>query len=55
MRLRRADGYRTFTRFLIPEGKDRTDFFRQYPFAWFGILCESRARSSTRSRSGASC
>jgi p-hydroxybenzoate 3-monooxygenase len=36
-----ADGSRTFTRFLIPEGKVRTDFFRQYPFAWFGILCEA--------------
>ena len=36
-----ADGSRTFTRYLIPEGKVRTDFFRQYPFAWFGILCEA--------------
>jgi p-hydroxybenzoate 3-monooxygenase len=36
-----ADGSRTFTRFLIPEGKVRTDFFRQYPFAWFGILAEA--------------
>ena len=27
--------------YLIPEGKVRTDFFRQYPFAWFGILCEA--------------
>ena len=36
-----ADGSRTYTRFLIPEGKVRTDFFRQYPFAWFGILCEA--------------
>jgi p-hydroxybenzoate 3-monooxygenase len=36
-----ADGSRTFTRFLIPEGEVRTDFFRQYPFAWFGILCEA--------------
>src|SRR3954453_10132155 len=26
-----ADGSRTYTRFLIPEGKVRTDFFRQYP------------------------
>ena len=34
-------GPRTFTRFLIPEGKVRTAFFRQYPFAWFGILCEA--------------
>jgi p-hydroxybenzoate 3-monooxygenase len=36
-----ADGSRTFTRFLIPEGKVRTDFFKQYPFAWFGILAEA--------------
>jgi len=36
-----ADGSRTYTRFLIPEGKVRTDFFRQYPFAWFGILAEA--------------
>jgi p-hydroxybenzoate 3-monooxygenase len=36
-----ADGSRTFTRFLIPEGTIRTDFFRQYPFAWFGILAEA--------------
>ncbi len=36
-----ADGSRTSTRFLIPEGKVRTDFFRQYPFAWFGILAEA--------------
>ena len=36
-----ADGSRTYTRYLIPEGEVRTDFFRQYPFAWFGILCEA--------------
>jgi p-hydroxybenzoate 3-monooxygenase len=36
-----ADGSRTFTRYLIPEGEVRTDYFRQYPFAWFGILCEA--------------
>jgi p-hydroxybenzoate 3-monooxygenase len=36
-----ADGSRTFTRYLIPEGEVRTDFFRQYPFAWFGILAEA--------------
>jgi p-hydroxybenzoate 3-monooxygenase len=36
-----ADGSRTFTRYLIPEGKVRTDFFRQYAFAWFGILAEA--------------
>jgi p-hydroxybenzoate 3-monooxygenase len=36
-----ADGSRTFTRFLIPEGAIRKDFFRQYPFAWFGILAEA--------------
>ena len=36
-----CDGSRTFTRYLIPEGAIRTDFFRQYPFAWFGILAEA--------------
>ena len=36
-----CDGSRTSTRFLIPEGEVRTDFFRQYPFAWFGILAEA--------------
>jgi p-hydroxybenzoate 3-monooxygenase len=36
-----ADGSKTYTRFLIPEGEVRTDFFRQYPFAWFGILAEA--------------
>jgi p-hydroxybenzoate 3-monooxygenase len=36
-----CDGSRTYTRFLIPEGSIRTDFFRQYPFAWFGILAEA--------------
>jgi p-hydroxybenzoate 3-monooxygenase len=36
-----ADGSRTYTRFLIPEGTVRKDFFRQYPFAWFGILAEA--------------
>src|SRR5919112_2250906 len=35
-----CDGSRTYTRFLIPQGEVRTDFFRQYPFAWFGILAE---------------
>jgi p-hydroxybenzoate 3-monooxygenase len=33
-----ADGSRTYTRGLIPQ---RRDFFRQYPFAWFGILAEA--------------
>jgi len=28
-----CDGSQTYTRFLIPEGTIRTDFFRQYPFA----------------------
>src|SRR5690625_4144540 len=36
-----CDGSRTSTRFLIPENSVRTDYFRQYPFAWFGILYES--------------
>jgi p-hydroxybenzoate 3-monooxygenase len=33
-----ADGSRTMCRFLIEQ---RQDFFRQYPFAWFGILAEA--------------
>lgn len=36
-----CDGSRTGTRFLIPETTVRTDHFRQYPFAWFGILAEA--------------
>jgi p-hydroxybenzoate 3-monooxygenase len=36
-----ADGSRTYTRFQIPQPEVRTDFFRQYPFAWFGILAEA--------------
>src|SRR3954470_9945482 len=36
-----CDGSRTYTRFLIPQGEIRTDFFRQYPFAWFGILAQA--------------
>jgi p-hydroxybenzoate 3-monooxygenase len=36
-----ADGSRTMCRFLIPQPEVRTDFFRQYPFAWFGILAEA--------------
>jgi p-hydroxybenzoate 3-monooxygenase len=36
-----CDGSQTYTRFLMPEGSIRTDFFRQYPFAWFGILAEA--------------
>jgi p-hydroxybenzoate 3-monooxygenase len=36
-----CDGSRTYTRFLIPQGEVRTDFFRQYPFAWFGVLAEA--------------
>jgi p-hydroxybenzoate 3-monooxygenase len=36
-----CDGSRTSTRNLIPKDSVRTDFFRQYPFAWFGILAEA--------------
>jgi p-hydroxybenzoate 3-monooxygenase len=36
-----ADGSRSYTRFLMPEGTVRKSFFRQYPFAWFGILAEA--------------
>ena len=36
-----ADGSRTMCRFLIPQPEVRKDFFRQYPFAWFGILADA--------------
>ncbi|MDM7489763.1 4-hydroxybenzoate 3-monooxygenase [Rhodococcus indonesiensis] len=36
-----CDGSRTSTRGLIPEPQIRTDHFRQYPFAWLGILAEA--------------
>lgn len=35
-----ADGSRSMCRRLIPEDV-RTDNFTEYPFAWFGILCEA--------------
>jgi p-hydroxybenzoate 3-monooxygenase len=35
-----ADGSRSMTRSAVA---DRKEFFRQYPFAWFGILCEAPA------------
>lgn len=36
-----CDGSRTATRNLIPEPAVRTDYFRQYPFVWFGTLAEA--------------
>ena len=36
-----CDGSQTYCRFLIPEGSVRRDYFRQYPFAWFGILASA--------------
>jgi len=35
-----ADGSRSTCRHEIPEAQ-RRQFFREYPFAWFGILCEA--------------
>jgi p-hydroxybenzoate 3-monooxygenase len=35
-----ADGSRSICRFEIPESL-RTHYFREYPFAWFGILTEA--------------
>jgi p-hydroxybenzoate 3-monooxygenase len=35
-----ADGSRSITRQEIPTGA-RRDYFREYPFAWFGILCDA--------------
>jgi p-hydroxybenzoate 3-monooxygenase len=37
-----ADGSRTMCRYLVP---DRRDSFRQYPFAWFGILAHTAPSS----------
>ncbi len=36
-----CEGSQTRSRSLIPEGEVRRDYFRQYPFAWFGILAEA--------------
>jgi p-hydroxybenzoate 3-monooxygenase len=35
-----ADGSRSLCRHQFPEAQ-RRQFFREYPFAWFGILCEA--------------
>ncbi|CUR58704.1 P-hydroxybenzoate hydroxylase [metagenome] len=35
-----ADGSRSICRQEIPRDQ-RADYFREYPFAWFGILCEA--------------
>ena len=35
-----ADGSRSVCRQEIPR-EQRRDYFREYPFAWFGILCEA--------------
>ena len=35
-----ADGSRSICRFEVPESL-RTHYFREYPFAWFGILTEA--------------
>lgn len=37
-----ADGSRSTCRRAVPE-PERRQFFREYPFAWFGILCEAPA------------
>ncbi len=36
-----CDGSQTSSRFLIPAGSVRRDHFRQYPFAWIGILARA--------------
>ncbi|GAA4683197.1 4-hydroxybenzoate 3-monooxygenase [Nocardioides nanhaiensis] len=38
-----ADGSRSTTRALVA---DRRQYFREYPFAWFGILCEAPPSAS---------
>lgn len=35
-----SDGSRSICRYLIPE-EGRHQYFREYPFAWFGIMCEA--------------
>ncbi len=35
-----ADGSHSITRQEIPTG-ERRDYYREYPFAWFGILCDA--------------
>jgi p-hydroxybenzoate 3-monooxygenase len=35
-----SDGSRSICRSEVPEGV-RRQYFREYPFAWFGILCEA--------------
>jgi 4-hydroxybenzoate 3-monooxygenase len=35
-----TDGSRSICRFVIPEA-ERRQYFREYPFAWFGTLCEA--------------
>ena len=37
-----ADGSRSTCRLTVPEAS-RVQYFREYPFAWFGILCEAPA------------
>ncbi len=39
-----ADGSRGVCRGLVPEA-GRRRFFREYPYAWFGILCEAQRSS----------
>src|SRR5690606_10168180 len=39
-----ADGSRSVVRPAIT-GASHTGYFREYPFAWFGILCEAPASS----------
>lgn len=40
-----SDGSRSMCRHEIP-GTVRQQYFREYPFAWFGILCEARPSAS---------
>src|SRR4029078_11013256 len=35
-----TDGSRSICRYLIPENQ-RVHYFKEYPFAWFGVLSES--------------
>lgn len=40
-----ADGSRGISRHLIPDSQRRR-YFREYPFAWFGILCDAPVSAS---------
>ncbi len=48
-----ADGSRSICRLAVPE-RERRHYFREYPFAWFGILAEAPPSLSIPTRAGVS-